>query len=181
MQEASCWFYLDIATNVSFFVLFCIKAYGAIIKYVIPFLEKRRQETDERWFALQEKHMVLVAKKKQLATQFLQQEKQIALLTAKLEAWHLICSNKQRERERAITEREELMNVRAALQQQMVAKRQLVAQTVEKILKETEQQARQEAELLFPRYMHRAQQQLSTIQKKETLYESSYAKKTEST
>lgn len=179
MQEASYWFYIGIATNLSFFVLFCIKAYGAIIKYVIPFLEKRRQESDERWFALQEKHMILVSKKKQLATQFLQQEKQIALLTAKLEAWHLICSNKQRERERIIAEREESMNMRAALQQQAVAQERLVAETVEGILTEALSKAEKEADVLFPQYMSRAQKQLSGVGKKDTLYESSYAKKTE--
>jgi hypothetical protein len=179
MQEISYWFYLSVATNVSFFVLFCIKAYGAFVQYVIPLLEKRRHEINERWFALQEKHLVIVSKKKQLATQFLQQEKQIALLTAKLEAWHLVCVNKKQERERAIAERTQAMNERAAIQQHTLAERELVATTVKKVLDEVAQEMRKNTESTFVQYMSRAKIQLSGVEKKDTLYESSYAKKTE--
>jgi len=179
MQGASYWFYIGVATNISFFVLFCIKAYGVCVQYLIPLLEKRRQEINERWFALQEKHLVLVSKKKQLATQFLQQEKQIALLTAKLEAWHLVCTNKQQEREQALAERAQAMNERAALQQYTLAERELVAATVKEVLAGVAQEMQKNTEAAFAQYMSRAKVQLSGVEKKDTLYESSYAKKTE--
>lgn len=179
MQAASYWFFVNVATHGLLFVLFCIKMRGVFVRYIIPYLEKHRQEVDERWFALQEKHLVLVSRKKQLATQFLQQEKQIALLTAKLEAWHLVCSNKQREKEHEIADRAQAMNERAALQQYNLAQAQLVTSTVEAVLANVKNEVSCNTEEIFAHYMARAKAQLSGVEKKDTLYESSYAKKTE--
>lgn len=171
--------YCGFAAHILFFILFCIKMYWLITEYIIPFLAKHREEASERWFSLQERHLVLVAKKKQLATQFLQQEKQIALLSAKLEAWHFICRNKALEKEREIAARSDAMHERATIQQYTVARRELVKKTAEAVLVDIRSRVTEETEDLFAQYLARAQVELSGVEKKDTLYESSYAKKTE--
>ncbi len=180
MQVGNYWPYITFATHITLFVLFAIKFLGLVKSWVIPFLQEKKNEKDQEWFALQEKHLVLVAQKKQLATQFLQQEKQIALLTAKLETWHIAANNKQRERENQIADRAQAMNERAALQQYNCAQRRLVVQSGEAVIHEVLKDIVEQHDVLFPQYMQRAQTTLAATEKKDTVYESSYAKKAKS-
>lgn len=180
MLAASYSPYFGVAAHLLFFILFCIKMYWLIATYILPFLVKYREQAHERWFSLQEKHLVLVAKKKQLATQFLQQEKQIALLTAKLESWNAICRHKSLDKERGIAARAAAMNERAAMQQYNVARQELVQKTADQVLAQTRDRVVMDADELFAHYLSRAQIELAGVEKKDTLYESSYAKKTES-
>lgn len=172
--------YVRVAANLVIFVLFCIKFRGFIEGMVLPYLRSYRQELEQHWFALQEKHLVLVSKKKQLATQFLQQEKQIALLTAKLESWRLVCAHKQQEHENALAERGQAMNRRAARQQHVMAQNKLVADTAKIVMGDVLQNASNQPELFFEQYVGRAAEHLSQVAKKEVTYESPHPKKAKS-
>ena len=180
MLAVSYWAIISLATNLMLFVLFSIKFIGIIRSTIIPFLQQSKDESHQKWSLLQEKHLVLVAQKKQLATQFLQQEKQIALLTAKLEVWHLVCKNKEQDRQNKIADRAQAMNERAALQQYNVAQERLIFASGEKIITDVVSDINKNQDQLFIQYAARAQTLLSHVSKKDTVYESAYAKKTES-
>jgi len=180
MLVVNYWACITAATHGAIFVLFSIKFWGLIKAKVVPLLRTWKHEQDQEWFALQEKHLVLVAQKKQLATQFLQQEKQIALLTAKLETWHLVCQAKERDRAHKIADRAQAMNERAALQQYNCAQKRLVTQSGEQVIREVLYDVSDKSDELFAQYMKRAQVTLAVVEKKDTLYESSYAKKAKS-
>lgn len=179
MLETSGSLFVLYAMHGALFILFCIKFWGLCSTYVIPYLKKQKNEKNEQFTALQEQHLVLVSQKKQLATQFLQQEKQIALLTAKLESWHAACHHNEKERENVVSDRAREMNERAALQQHAVAQERLAKETGLRILDLVSQNVEKEAHVIFDQYMQRACAQLSGVEKKDTVYESSYAKKTE--
>jgi len=172
--------YLDIAIKLLLFVLFCIKMRWLFAEYILPFLRKQQQETHERWVALQEKHLVLVARKKQLATQFLQQEKQIALLTAKLESWHIVCHNKALERDREISRRAAAIKERALEQNYAEAQGKVLREAVYAVVNEARSESVAEASVLFNSYIKQGLHQLAGVEKKETTYESSYAKNAKS-
>lgn len=87
--------FLSIAFEGALFILFLIKIRQLFHTMIVPMLNQHQQQTNEKWFALQEQHAVLIAKKKHLATLFLQQEKQISLLTAKLETWYKMWQDRQ--------------------------------------------------------------------------------------
>jgi len=179
MLAISGWPFLLYAAQLLLFVLFSIKFWGLCSEYVIPFLRKYRDQRNEQWTALQEQHLVLVSRKKQLATQFLQQEKQIALLTAKLESWHVICYYKQKERESLLLDRAQLMNERAAAQQHTAAQARLAAQAGQEIVRMVIESVVQNPEAFSDQYIERGCEQLSHSEKKDAMHESSYAKKTE--
>jgi hypothetical protein len=172
--------YFTAAAHGVLFVLFAIKFVGLVKNSLVPLLHDLKNERDQSWLALQEKHWVLVSQKKQLATQFLQQEKQIALLTAKLETWHLVCKHKQQEKEHQIADRAQIMNERAALQQYNCAQRRLIVQSGEQVINEVMSTVSDQADALFVQYMKRAAETLVTMQKKDTVYESPDAKKAKS-
>ncbi|MEI7580430.1 MAG: hypothetical protein WCJ17_01395 [bacterium] len=171
--------FLTYAVQLILFFLFLIKAWGLLQDYILPRLREYKQHVYEKWMHLQEEHLLLVSQKKQLATQFLQQEKQIALLTAKLESWHLICYHKEKERENILNDRARLMNERAAVQQHVTAQIRLASQAGQDLVAMVAESVERDAHVLFDQYLVRAVEKLSVIEKKDTVYESSYAKKTE--
>lgn len=87
------------------FILFSIKARGLITTYLIPYLKESRQADIEKQFTLEEHNAILIVQKKQLATQFLQQEKQLSLLSAKLEHWYSNWRAHQEEKKAALAQR----------------------------------------------------------------------------
>lgn len=180
MLVVNYWSLVTIAAHGTLFVLFSIKFVGLVRSKVVPLLRTWKNQHDQEWFALQEKHLVLVAQKKQLATQFLQQEKQIALLTAKLEAWHLVNKDKERERSHQIADRAQAMNERAALQQYNVAQKKLIVRSGQQVISEVLHDIDLGGDQLFAQYIKRAQEALAVVEKKDTVYESSYAKKAKS-
>lgn len=97
--------FINIAFEAALFILFLIKIRQLVRTIVIPMLHQYQQETNEKWFALQEQHAVLIAKKKHLATLFLQQEKQISLLTAKLETWYKMWQDRQKQQKEFFEQR----------------------------------------------------------------------------
>lgn len=179
MLEISGLSLLTCAAQLMLFVLFLIKAWGLLREHVLPRLKEHKQALYQKWMQLQEEHLLLVSQKKQLATQFLQQEKQIALLTAKLESWHLICYHKEKERESLIAERARMINERAAQQQHAAAQVRLASQAGQDLVAMVTESVSRESDVLFDRYLAHATQKLSSIEKKDTVYESFYAKKTE--
>jgi len=179
MLEISSFPLVTYVVQIMLFVLFCMKAWGLLRDHIIPRLREHKQALYEKWMQLQEQHLLLVSQKKQLATQFLQQEKQIALLTAKLESWHLICYHKEKERESMVADRARMMNERAALQQHAVAQTRIASQAGQDLVVMVTEDACRDADILFDQYFERAVEKLSSMEKKDTVYESSYAKKTE--
>ena len=97
---------IKILFQLSLFVLLLIKLRYLTRLYIIPALHNYQQEGNEKRFTLQEQHAILVTQKKQLATQFLQQEKQLALLTSKLEKWYKGWQELQKTKEKEFEERE---------------------------------------------------------------------------
>lgn len=97
---------IKILFQLALFVLLIIKVRMLTKKHVIPALKNYQLQTDEKRFTLQEQHAILITQKKQLATQFLQQEKQLALLTAKLEKWYLGWQEEQARKKKEFEERE---------------------------------------------------------------------------
>jgi len=154
-------------TRLVLFGLFCIKARGLIIGYLKPFLDKYRHTIDEHWTTLQEQHMVLIAQKKQLATQFLQQEKQIALLTAKLEQWRHACAEKEKARQGVIAQRAVAMNARAALQQHNTAQKEMIRTAGLAIIREETEAATKHADALFDVYIKQGLAVLEKAKKSE--------------
>ncbi len=178
MLEISGDFLLTCVAQLALFVLFIIKAWKLLRDQVLPRLKAYRQAVYQKWMQLQEEHLLLVSQKKQLATQFLQQEKQIALLTAKLESWHLICYHKEKERESLIADRARMINERAVQQQHMAAQTRLASQAGQDLVAMVTESVCRDSSVLFDRYVAHAIQKLSTVEKKDTAYESFYAKKT---
>jgi hypothetical protein len=171
---------LTLVVQLLLFVLFLVKAWGLLQEYVLPRLREHKQDSYEKWMQLQEEHLLLVSQKKQLATQFLQQEKQIALLTAKLESWHLICYHKEKERESMVADRARIINERAAHQQNAAAQARLAAQAGRDLVSMVTESVQRDTDALFGRYMTAAAGKLASMDKKDTVYESVYTKKTES-
>ena len=63
MLETSNVLYVVYALHGVLFVLFSIKFWGLCSTYVIPYLRKQKEASDERFIALQEQHLVLVSQK----------------------------------------------------------------------------------------------------------------------
>jgi hypothetical protein len=131
----------SVAFQITLFILFALKFVDLIRTYVIPALQDMRDEVEENWRTLREQRSVADAGKKQKATQFLQQEKQIALLTAKLASWHLIRERKQAERKTAHEERSKAIAARYEEQGQKRAARLMVQAVGEEVITEVEHEA----------------------------------------
>jgi hypothetical protein len=128
--------------HLTLFVLLLIKLRGLLRVHIIPALKNYRQQADEKRFTLQEKHAILITQKKQLATQFLQQEKQLALLTTKLEAWYLAWLREQEEKKKEFEARQKKISEEMRMQDKMVAYKRSCRQHTEKILAQTIEQLR---------------------------------------
>lgn len=118
------------------FILLLIKLRGLLRTHIIPALKNYRQQADEKRFTLQEQHAILITQKKQLATQFLQQEKQLALLTAKLEKWYLGWLEEQAEKKKEFEARKEKIIVEIRTQDKVVAHRRACRQYTEQTLQQ---------------------------------------------
>ena len=101
------------------------------------------------------------------------------MLTAKLESWHAASHHKEKERENVISDRAQKMNERAAFQQYTVAQARLAAETGRGIVDAVVKEISLQGDTLFEQYIQRACAELTDTEKKDTVYESSYAKKTE--
>lgn len=73
--------------EIALFALLVIKSVQIVSSRLRPLLKETQKELSHQWVSLHEKHAVLIHKKKNMATLFLQQEKQLALLSARLEEW----------------------------------------------------------------------------------------------
>lgn len=149
------------------FCLFLIKAVGLVKAYLVPQLKAAQQESHERMFTLQEKHAILIAKKKQLATQFLQQEKQIALLTAKLEAWYVAWKDTQHKKQQAFDAQARKSMERYAEQDKRVQERRIAGQASKQILANAEKTLQNDLSALHKSFCDHATEKLSPIQKEQ--------------
>lgn len=138
--------FINVAFQLTLFILFAIKAYGGIKGHIIPFLRSHQQEENEKWFILQEQHAVLISKKKSLATQFLQQEKQIALLSAKLETWYTAWKNKEKERARFFEEQAQNIANKRTTQERNIANYRAAQATGHALLIKTVENIRKRAD-----------------------------------
>lgn len=140
--------------------LFLIKAIGMVRQFVVPHLKNVQQESNEKWFSLQEKHAVLIAKKKNMATQFLQQEKQISLLTAKLEAWYAAWKNTQLKRQQTFDDHAKKSVLRQAEQDKRVQEHRAAGRISRQVLAQTEEQLGKDLAALHKSYTTHALEKL---------------------
>lgn len=138
---------VNIAFEATLFVLFLIRGSAMIKNYMIPALKQHQQDINEKWFDLQEQHAVLIANKKQLATQFLQQEKQIALLTSKLETWYKMWENKQQQRKDFFEKQASAIADHQAAQERAIAERRVASQAGQKMIKRALETMTEDAKL----------------------------------
>ena len=100
---------LTVLFHFTLFGLLLIKLRTLGKAYIIPMIVSLRKELVSRWYHLQEEHSVVVTKKKQLATQFLRQEKQLALLSSKLETWYkAVLARQEKEKQFFIKQNEKI-------------------------------------------------------------------------
>ena len=125
---------INIAFEATLFVLFLIRGIGMLKQYLIPALKQHQQDINEKRFDLQEQHAILIVNKKQLATQFLQQEKQIALLTAKLETWYKMWENKQKQRKEFFEKQAVAIAAHQTEQEQAIAERHAASEVGRKMV-----------------------------------------------
>lgn len=88
----------------SLFILLSIRLRDLLKKYIIPGLQEYIRDLNKKWLSLQEQNAVLVSKKKSMASLFLQQEKQISLLSSKLHNWYEKWSAKERAQQESYQE-----------------------------------------------------------------------------
>lgn len=128
--------------QITLFILFSIKALGVIHSYVIPALSRMKQDAQRRWCTLREQRLVATELKKQLASQFLKQEKQIALLAAKLAAWHSSWEEKELARQATREQRAREIIARREKQLQKSCQRAAIIEGGLRVITEIETQAR---------------------------------------
>lgn len=128
---------LNIAFEATLFVLFLIRGSQMLHQYLIPALKRHQQGINEKWFGLQEQHAVLISHKKQLATQFLQQEKQIVLLSSKLETWYKMWEKKQEEKKKFFEKKNKALLKNRIEQENLIAQRRTASQVGRKVLEKT--------------------------------------------
>lgn len=78
------------------FGLLAIKSYQLITKHVIPALKQMQRDAGSHWIRLHEKHSILISKKKDIATLFLHQEKQLSLLSTRISDWQIHSESRRR-------------------------------------------------------------------------------------
>lgn len=142
-------------------VMFVIKARGILKNFVMPHLKGIQQESNEKWFSLQEKHAILIAKKKHMATQFLQQEKQISLLTAKLEAWYAAWKNTQIQRQKTFDVQAHKSALRRVEQDRLVQERRAAGRLSKEMLAQTQLEVEKNLKKINTAYTSQALEKLA--------------------
>jgi len=125
--------------HITLFGLLFIKLRNAVNSIIIPYITGYQADLYKKWFSLQKTNAILIKKKKQLATQFLQQEKQIALLATKLETWYASQQEKQKQQKQVFDEQAQKVIERHAQQQAIIRQYKLQQEFCAQTLKELEQ------------------------------------------
>jgi len=131
------WNTSDILTVIFHFTLFgllVVKLHELAKQYLLPLLVKIQKGITQKWRGLEKEHAIVVVKKKNLATQFLQQEKQLALLSSKLEKWYeamLIRQNREVELSKKLNKKTDL---RYKEQQKRMAEKSIVERTTKNVI-----------------------------------------------
>ena len=159
--------FLGIAFQCVLFILFLIRAHQGVRDYIVPLLRQTQQDTNEKWFALQERHAILIARKKQLATQFLQQEKQISLLTAKLETWYKKWQGKQEAQKAFFEEQARKIAAHRTAQEHTVVQRRTAAAVSSRILANVSQTLKKQAPSLQKEYLEHSLEHIERMHNKE--------------
>lgn len=95
---------ISIAFEVLFFFFLTLRLYSLGKQYIIPLLKEEKENECKKVVDLTTEHGELALQKKAIATQFLHQEKQIALLASKLERWYVAWQKKEADKQRQFTQ-----------------------------------------------------------------------------